>query len=119
MKNPIYTNLSKFAVWAALLVAIPVRLQRMHESGIFVSDILVLALYVYLLVANFVLGYRLKDPPFWSKYLIPKKWIDDWVFLSENESEFEKSNRIRLFGFIVIIIIATCFLFSYISPMRS
>lgn len=91
----------------------------MHESGIFISDFFELAFYIYLLVANFILGYRLKDPPAWSKYLIPKKWIDDWVFLSENENEFEKSNRIRLFGFILIMIIATCFLLSDISPMHS
>lgn len=59
-------------------------------------DWIVLAFYVYVVLVNYVGGFCLENPPLWSKYIIPKKWIDEWKQLSYGEVKEKKANDKQL-----------------------
>ncbi|PJK10007.1 hypothetical protein CO608_04710 [Lysobacteraceae bacterium NML08-0793] len=101
--NPIYTKLSKLCVWLGVIFVVPVKvLFGMRGDW---SDVFELFVYFYLIVGNYVLGYRLMDPPGWAYRVMPRKWIEDWVFLSISDSEGVRSNKIRLFSFVGSVVL--------------
>ncbi|WP_282277242.1 hypothetical protein [Stenotrophomonas sp. PS02297] len=102
MKNKLYTRASKFCVWLGILFIIPNKLWLMHERGAVGFDFIELVLYAWLVVGNYVLGYRLIDRPSWAGYVMPKKWMDEWLLLSNAEADVTRSNGFRL------IVVAAC-----------
>ncbi|PJK12305.1 hypothetical protein CO613_11635 [Lysobacteraceae bacterium NML07-0707] len=100
-------------MWLGLLFIVPVKILFGMRGGY--SDFLELVVYFYLILGNYVLGYRLMNPPNWSFKIIPKKWIDDWIYLSTSNSDLVKSNSVRLVAFVFGVVAFSIIILSVVN----
>ncbi|WP_374519381.1 hypothetical protein [Undibacterium squillarum] len=96
MKNPVYTRFSMTAMWLGILIAIPLKCWKILDRESAIADYLELLLYLYLVLANYICGYRLYSPPVWSRFLVRQKWIDEWRYLSETHPDETRDNHRKL-----------------------
>jgi hypothetical protein len=63
-------------MWLGILIAIPLKCWKILDRESAIADYSELLLYLYLVLANYICGYRLYSPPAWSRFLVRQKWID-------------------------------------------
>jgi hypothetical protein len=69
----------------------------------------------YIAVANYIMGYRLDNPPKWARWVVPKKWMDEWSYLIHAEQESIKSNRKGLIRVVGAATLLTILLLAFLS----
>lgn len=87
IKNPKYIIFSRIAFWVSIFILLPLFFIRISEGELNFADCLTFFVYVYIIIGNYVLGYRLFNPPYWVKWVVPSKWISEWKFLSNADAE--------------------------------
>ena len=115
IKNPEYLWMSRISFWGFLLFVLPLFFIDTYKMGTPLSNTLTVLFYCYCCFANFILGYRLDDPPKWSLLLIPAKWITEWRYLVYADPEFIKSNRWGLLRVIAAGALITILLLAVLS----
>lgn len=86
-------------------MVLPMIAWRTRNTVMGANDWLTFIGFIYVAFANYVLGYRLYDPPRLAKYLIPQKWIEEWKALSSANKEDIASNERALIGVGVVAIL--------------
>jgi hypothetical protein len=82
IRNPQSLWIMRSVFWVGVLFAIPLALLNIHNTGpALVGELaaaLTLLVQCYLAVAIYILAYRPDNPPTWARWVLPKKWIDEW-----------------------------------------
>ncbi len=115
LKNPQYVWASRIAFWLCLFFAIPLFLIRTRHSEPTLGNALTFAFYSYCALANYVLGYRLEDPPPWSRWLVPEKWVSEWRQLTYSDPEEIRPNNSGLMRVIGAANLITIVLLAFLS----
>lgn len=110
IRNPEYIRFSRVSFWIGIFIVMPLFLSRVYSKEIDLGIILTFFFYLYVLVGNYILGYRLYNPPTWVKWIMPFKWILEWRFLSESDARAanvrtNKKNLIRIGGGVILLTI--------------
>lgn len=110
IKNSIYTNASKLACLVSLLFSIPMFVLVQSERDITYGAVVTGAIYLYLIVANYIMGYRLFDTPKWAHWVVPNVWLNEWRLLSltcpkDTVEETKKLVRIASGGALVVLVL--------------
>jgi hypothetical protein len=115
IRNPGYLWMSRIAFWAVLLFTLPLFFIEMYKTGTALSNTLILLFHCYVALGNYILGYRLDDPPKWASWLLPSKWIIEWRYLVYADPEAIKANRKGLVRVIAGTILLTILALAFIS----
>lgn len=115
IRNTGYLWACRFAFWLGILFNMPLVLIDLYKGGPLLGNVLLLLFYAYLVAGVFVLGYRLDNPPGWSHWLIPKKWIVEWRYLVYTNPELIKANRNRLVQFTCGVALLTILVLASLS----
>lgn len=108
IKNPKYIRFSRIAFYSGVFVVMPLTVLMQSNKSMGWPEWATLAFYIYLIVGNYILGFRLENPPVWAKYVMPLKWIDDWRRLSYGEvpeKDLDDKKLIRVAGVAAISVI--------------
>jgi uncharacterized membrane-anchored protein YitT (DUF2179 family) len=115
IKNKKYLLISRFTFWLTVLFTIPLFIFDTYKLGSTLTNTLIFLLYIYISIGNYLLGYRLDNPPKWSSWVIPKQWIVEWRYLVYADPEDIKENQSKLFRFIGGGILLVIFLLATLS----
>lgn len=113
--NPQYMWASRTAFWIGVLVVFPMFFIDTHKRASALANSIILLFYIWTTIGNYILGYRVDNPPKWSKWIIPAKWISEWKYLSYADPEVIRSNRMGLMRVVGGVVILTIFVLSILS----
>jgi hypothetical protein len=115
VKNPEYLWIFRIGIWATLLITIPLFFIDTYANGSALSNTLTLLFHCYLVVAGYIFGYRLDNPPKWARWVVRAKWLDEWRYLVHADPESIKSNRMGLLRIIGAATLLTILLLAFLS----
>lgn len=116
-RNPKYIILSRISFWVTIMISFPLFFIDIYTKNFASGKLFIFFFYVYIAICNFVLGYRLNNPPIWTKWIMPKNWIIEWKFLSDADPDTMeiKTNHRKLIRVVTGSILLTIFLLATLS----
>lgn len=108
VRNPQYMWASRIAFWIVILVTLPLFFIDFNPDRPPANNVAIFLFHTYIALANYILGYRLHNPPAWAHFVMPQKWIAEWQYLVSADPVEIKQNRkglIRVAGGAVLLTI--------------
>ena len=115
IQNKQYLWASRFAFWLCVLIALPLFIFQFFEKNPTVANAFTVLLYCYIALGNYILGYRIENPPKWAYWVLPEKWISEWQYLVFANPEDTKSNKKGLIRVIGGAALLTILLLAFLS----